>query len=149
VLAATIKVIFFDLGETLVTRRRAWVPGAQGALGELQRRRVRLGIISNTGELTRRAVFETLPMDFDARTFEEGLIIFSSEVGVEKPDPRIFQLALQRASLSAEECLFCTENLLHTLAAQRAGMRAARVLPPPGSDVGALVRELTTSGLLG
>jgi FMN phosphatase YigB (HAD superfamily) len=91
--ATTIKVIFFDLGETLVTRGRAWVPGAQAALAELRRRRVRLGIISNTGRLTRRAVFETLPVDFDPLTFEEQLTIFSSEAGVEKPDPRIFQLA--------------------------------------------------------
>lgn len=125
------------------------MPGALEALAELRRRRVRLGIISNTGGMTRRAIIETLPRDFDLGAFEAGLVIFSSEVGVEKPDPHIFRLAVERTALPAEECLFCTENLLHTLAAQQAGMRAARVLPPPGSDVGTLVRDLAASGLLG
>ena len=100
-MAAAVKVIFFDLGETLLTRRRELVPGAQGALAELRRRRVRLGIISNTGGMTRRAVIETLPPGFDLGAFEERLVIFSSEVGVEKPDPRIFRLAVERAALPA------------------------------------------------
>ncbi|MCA1633615.1 MAG: HAD hydrolase-like protein [Acidobacteria bacterium] len=145
----TINVAFFDLGETLLTRRRESVPGAREVLAELRRRQVRLGIISNTGDMSRRAILETLPRDFDLGAFEQRLVIFSSEVGVEKPDPRIFRLSVERASLPAEECLFCTENLLHTLAAQQVGMRAARVLPPPGSDVGTLVRELAASGMLG
>lgn len=144
-----IKVVFFDLGETLLTRRREFVSGAQAVLAELRRRQVRLGIISNTGEMTRRLIMETLPRDFDLASFEERLVIFSSEVGVQKPDPRIFRLAVERASLPAEGCLFCTENLLHTLAAQQTGMCAARVLPPPSSDVGTLARELAASGMLG
>lgn len=106
------------------------MPGALEALAELRRRRVRLGIISNTGGMTRRAIIETLPRDFDLGAFEAGLVIFSSEVGVEKPDPHIFRLAVERTALPAEECLFCTENLLHTLAAggdaRGEGLAAAR-----------------------
>lgn len=62
--------IFFDLGETLVMRRRELVPGAQGAVAELRRGRVRLGIISNTGDMTRRAVIKTPSPDFYLGAFE-------------------------------------------------------------------------------
>src|SRR5262245_25399537 len=49
-----VKVVFFDLGETLVrTTDRSWVPGALDALAVLRDAGLRLGVISNTGALSR------------------------------------------------------------------------------------------------
>src|SRR5215470_9601169 len=99
-----IKVALFDLGGTLVGNNRNWIPGAQGTLVQLSEKQVRLGVLSNTGDLSRPAILALLPEDFDLGIFEEGLIIFSSEVHVAKPDPKIFQLAILRASVPPAEC---------------------------------------------
>jgi FMN phosphatase YigB (HAD superfamily) len=143
-----VKAVFFDLGETLVTKNRKWVSGGKDALSRLRAKGVRLGVISNTGDLPRAELLAELPTDFKFSLFEDALVILSSEVGVAKPSPAIFELAPVRAGLRPEECLFCTEDLLHTLAAQRAGMRAARTLPPPASDVGSLAQALADAGLI-
>ena len=145
---AFIKVAFFDLGKTLVGDNKDWIPGAKDTLAKLVEKHIRLGVISNTGDLSRSKILDLLPKDFDLDIFEENLIIFSSEVDVEKPDPKIFQLAIQRANVKASECFFCTEERPHVLAAQKEGMRACTVQKPPGSDIKELVHELTASGLL-
>jgi len=134
------EVVFFDLGDTLVDGKRptTWVPDARGVLDLLHQKGLRLGLISNTGNLTRLQLVAMLPPDFDLAQFEDHLIIFSSEVGVEKPGLEIFRLALARASVEARKCLFCTEELLHTLAAQQVGMHVARLQTPPRSDVGSV-----------
>lgn len=66
-------------------------PGTAGVLEELAARGYRLGVVSNSsGTLARHL------QDLDlARHFE--FIIDSAEVGVEKPHPRIFELALELA----------------------------------------------------
>src|SRR3954454_806266 len=122
-----IKVAFFDLGETLVTKDKSqpagtekwiWIPGAQELLTRLRNRDVRLGVISNTGDLKLPQLVEIMPqglMDF----FEKDLIILSGEVNAEKPkpepskeaDPKIFQIAVERTGLDGGRCLFCTEEL--------------------------------------
>ena len=117
-------------------------------LAALHQKGIRLGIISNTGNLTRAELVKTLPADFNLGIFEEQLIIFSSEVGVEKPDLQIFQLALAKTAINAEECLFCTEDLVHTLVAQQIGFRTARVLPPPTADIGKLSENLKKAQML-
>ena len=73
------------------------------------------------------------------------LVILSSEVGHEKPSKEIFELAVTRAAVAANTCLFCTETLLDTLAAQQVGMRAARLLATAG-DLNALPTHLRDAG---
>lgn len=144
------RTVFFDLGDTLVIRSdRSWVPGAKETLAALRDRGLRLGVISNTADLSREGLCQLLPPDFSWATFDPDLVILSSEVGVEKPDPEIFRRAVAAAGGAAGECLFCTEELIHALAAQRVGMAAARVRPPPASDVGGLVAALAAAGVLG
>jgi putative hydrolase of the HAD superfamily len=139
-----IRVIFFDLGDTLVTTRpRAWLPGAQALLKSLRQAGFRLGIISNTGNLaTRDAILEVLPADFDLAVFEEQLVLFSSEVKKEKPDPLIFEEAVKRAGVPANQCLFVTENIVDTLMAQHVGMRTIRVQTDPNSDLAELQQTI-------
>ena len=143
-----IKVVFFDLGGTLVGGNRDWILGAQQTLAELREKGVRLGVISNTGDLSRPAILDLLPEDFDLNLFDEKLVIFSSEVHVAKPNPEIFRLAIQRANVSPDECLFCTEESHHGVVAEQEGMKSIIVLKFPDSDIGELVGKLTTTGLL-
>ena len=144
-----LKVIFFDLGETLVTKDKQLITGVNEMLADLRQKNIRLGIISNTGSLTQTEVVKTLPTNFNFGVFEQQLIILSSEVGFEKPDLQIFHLALAKTGVSAQECLFCTEDLVHTLVAQQIGFNTARVLPPPKSDIANLSKNLITARLLG
>jgi FMN phosphatase YigB (HAD superfamily) len=148
--ADTIRVLFFDLGDTLVTSGRPpqWVPGARELLASLRGTSVRLGIISNTGTLTRAQLAPLLPGDFDWTIFEPSLIVLSSEVGHEKPSRAIFERALAPAGVEPATCLFCTESLMDTLAAQSAGMRVARIIPPPSSDLDKLLTSLKQTHLL-
>src|SRR5215212_2028052 len=100
-----IQVLFFDLGDTLINHSNAWLPGAKAALAWLRQKSIRLGIISNTGNLSRPEILNLLPPDFDLNVFEANLVIFSSEVNAQKPDPRIFQLAIEQAGLQPNQCL--------------------------------------------
>ena len=131
-----IKAIFFDLGNTLVTSNAQWNPPAQGVLSALKTAGVRLGIISNTGDLSRDQLQQLLPADFDFTAFDPDLILLSSEIGIEKPAVEIFKLAITRSGKASSECLYCSEDFQETLAAQRVGMLAARIQPPPDSDLG-------------
>lgn len=140
-------VVFFDLGRTLVITPAKWIPGAAELLVKLRERGVRLGIISNTGDLDRAALAAELPPDFDFASFDAQLVLLSSEVGIEKPLPGIFQLAVQRAG--GATAVFCTEQPEHALAAQRAGLLAHRVTAPPDSDIASVIEVLELAGILG
>lgn len=143
-----IKVVFFDLGGTLIGNNKDWIPGAQGTLTTLNEKPIRLGLISNTGDLLRPAILDLLPEDFDLGIFEEGLIVFSSEVHVAKPEPEIFRLAIRRAGVRPTECLFCTEESSHLRMAHQERMQTVRVGTAPGGDIGELTDMLVGRGLL-
>jgi len=65
-------------------------------------------------------------------------VVISSFVGVCKPDPRIFELALRRFGVAAEDCLFIDD-----VAANVAGARAAG--SPPSSSLAAALRGLLSA----
>lgn len=122
-----IKVIFFDLGDTLVTRKD-WLPSAKETLGKLKQAGISLGVISNTGNLIREKLLsDYLPDDFSFDWFEESMVLLSSEVGVEKPSLGIFNMAINHANVSPWETLFVAETIKETFAAQQAGMQAIRI----------------------
>ena len=124
-----IEVVFFDIGDTLVSKKR-WLPGAQEFIRSLKDNEIRIGLISNTGELSRDEIQALLPGDFDFGVFEEGLTLLSSEIGIAKPNLGIFSLAVQHAGVSPWNTMFIGESLTESLAAQRAGMQAARITNP-------------------
>ncbi|MCA9070223.1 MAG: hypothetical protein KDA84_14920, partial [Planctomycetaceae bacterium] len=93
------ETIFFDIGDTLVSQGN-WVRGATDILDALKSSGVRLGLISNTGNLSRDQLQNHLPGDFRFDSFDDGLVLLSSEVGIEKPHLGIFLLAIQRAGIS-------------------------------------------------
>jgi putative hydrolase of the HAD superfamily len=139
-----IQAVFFDLGDTLVTTSpKAWLPGAKALLADLKTKGFRIGILSNTGNLaSRMAILAVLPGDFDLNAFEPDLVLFSSEIGVAKPMPEIFKKAIEKSGVPAGDCLYCSENIVETLVAQQVGMRAIRILPPPGGDLAGLIDRL-------
>ena len=137
-----IRVVFFDMGETLVTSGRRWLPGAEQLLLGLRQDGFRLGIISNTATLSRPEILQILPTNVDLTQFEQSLTLFSSEVGKAKPERAIFEEAVGRSGLSAQECLYFSENIVETLMAQEAGMRAVRVQVRPNSDLSVLRQQI-------
>lgn len=132
------NVVFFDIGDTLVSSKQ-WRPGARQALMALRAKGVRLGLISNTGQLDRDALASLLPDDFTFGVFEDGLVLLSSEIGIEKPNLSIFLLAVQHAGVSPWQTIFVGENLAETLAAQQAGMTSLRIADA-ATDFPALVK---------
>lgn len=69
-------------------------------LAQLKEKGIKIGLISNcspdTPETWDKTPFVTL---FD-------IVVFSSSVGLKKPDRRIYRLALDRLQLKAEECIY-------------------------------------------
>jgi putative hydrolase of the HAD superfamily len=83
-----------------------WLPfnGVGEVLLELKRRSIRLGVISNW-DCTARDILDGAGLT----DFFDHLVI-SSEVDCSKPDARIFELALQKASVEARRCLYVGDN---------------------------------------
>jgi putative hydrolase of the HAD superfamily len=50
--------------------------------------------------------------------------ISSAEVGLRKPDPKIFQLALGIAQASADECVYFDDRIMFANAADKLGIKA-------------------------
>ena len=102
-------IIFFDIGDTIVSDTN-WMSGAKEAINELRKQGLSLGIISNTGNLSRAELSKLLPPDFSFDLFNPDLVILSSEVGVEKPNPKIFQIASERSATTPDKCVFFGED---------------------------------------
>jgi phosphoglycolate phosphatase-like HAD superfamily hydrolase len=150
---ATVSVVYFDLGSTLVKRApdaprpNIWIDGSQDALIRLKESGVRLGVLSNTGNFSWQQVREEiLPEDFDATIFEEDLIVVSSAVGVQKPDAGIFIYSIEHAGVPPGDILFITESVDHVIAAQASGMRALWVTE---GQLPQLVTELLERNVVG
>jgi len=82
-------------------------------------RRVQVGMISNAWPEVGPLVRETWRI---ADAFEP--LILSAEVGLAKPDPRIFQLALSRAGVDAGQAVFVDDFEENLAAARGVGMLA-------------------------
>jgi putative hydrolase of the HAD superfamily len=96
-------------------RPRPEVTAAVAALAE----RHRLAIVSNGGPRQR----DKLSRAGLERFFPAGHVLISGELGVEKPDPRIFALALAALGLAATEVLHVGDDPARDIAgACRAGL---------------------------
>ncbi len=95
------------------------IPGAVDVVTRLRSRGLRIGVISNAeGQVAR---------DLDEAGFRGQLekVIDSHVVGVEKPDPEIFHIALRELGASAETAVFVGD----VPAVDVAGARAAGIAP--------------------
>ncbi len=135
-----VSAVFFDIGDTLAVISRdssgrviehiEVLDGALEALGELSRRGLKLGIISDRGSVEEREVLRVLReaelLDF----FEPNIILFGP-----KQSADIFRRAARLASLVPRRCLFVGENEREREFASEAGMRTAE---DPRAAVGIL-----------
>jgi putative hydrolase of the HAD superfamily len=95
------------------------VPGAAETIAELRERGLKTGLITVCSEDVPRLWAETAFNGlFDAE-------VFSSSVGLRKPDPRIYRLALDELGVAAQESMFVGDGANDELAgAERVGMTA-------------------------
>jgi len=126
-------VVFFDLGDTLVyfdqNNRLQPYRDALDTLQVLCDMGYRLGLLSDQPSGTTVEQVQSLLSDLGLASYiERDLITISSELpgNVRKPDRRIFDLALQKAGLSAasDRIIFVTETPAHIEAARSYGWRA-------------------------
>ena len=74
-------------------------------------------MLSNVSE----GVIDQLLSPEDKRLFDD--LILSSDVGMVKPQPAIFQLAIDRAGFAPEEIMFIDDSPLNVSAAQQLGLQ--------------------------
>jgi putative hydrolase of the HAD superfamily len=84
----------------------------------------RIGLISNAWSGLRDYISRS---DF-ADVFDE--LVISAEVGLVKPDPRIYHLALDRLAVTPEESLFLDDMPANVQAALSIGMQAVQFTRP-------------------
>jgi HAD superfamily hydrolase (TIGR01509 family) len=121
-----------NVPEALLGRMGDWILGAgirytvdpetAAVLRALKERGLRLGAVSNTyqsrASLRRRLSEHGLLRYLDA-------LVISSEVGLAKPHPAIFQAALEKLGVAASEAVFVGDMVwADVLGAQALGMRA-------------------------
>lgn len=98
---------------------KVWIPfdHVKDELLKLSNEGYRLGIISNWD----KTAVPLLDMHGLTPLFED--IIISSEVGFEKPGSEIFKIAMDRASVSVEDCLYVGDNYYDDgIGSRKAGM---------------------------
>ena len=115
------------------------IPGASAVLSELHERDVPIFAITNWSAQTFPLALERYPV---LNLFDE--IIVSGEVGVIKPDIRIYEIALERFGINQpSDCLFVDDSVANVSAAVKAGMHAVQF-----TTVDALRDLLSGYGLL-
>jgi putative hydrolase of the HAD superfamily len=102
-----------DVASWSVYRDEVWALAA-----EFRRTGGRAAFLSNSGPEVMARVRADWPLDarFDA-------VVISCEVGLSKPDPRIYQLCLDRLGLRAPETLFVDDRVDNIEGAARVGLR--------------------------
>ena len=169
---AMIKLLLFDLGETLLHGTQPF-PHVVSALDAITQFRTASGDTIGVGLISDFTMPElpvteskivALEQEYQAILAPTGLehyfqpfvshVTLSSRAGVLKPDQAIFKLAVQRSGTGAtlNECLFITENNGHLIAAKQYGMAVVRFGSGPGlqpsftdwSNAPALVANLVT-----
>lgn len=145
-----------ELGPILRPEGRAsalWrmvMPGVPEALDRMQRRGLTLAVISNSDGTCANSLEEAGLLRY------MNFVIDSAEVGVEKPDPRIFEIALARCGADPRRTLY-VGDLYHAdvTGARGAGLHALLLDPygdwPPmdcecAADLSAVADKLESAG---
>ncbi len=76
--------------------------GVRAALSGLRKHGVALGIVSNRGARPGRLMLRQLEVNGLAGFFDSRAVVWSDEVGVSKPDPRIFLACLDALGVAPE-----------------------------------------------
>lgn len=108
-------------------------PDAREALQWLKSRKKLIGLICNTGLTPGIGLRRLLEKEKVAQYFD--LMLFSEEIGIRKPDPRIFHLVAEKLDISPSEAVHIGDNLKSDIwGAQKAGFRAIHLSSEEGRD---------------
>jgi epoxide hydrolase-like predicted phosphatase len=77
----------------------------------------KIGLLSNAGDNWLKELFD----EKDIKLFDD--IVLSYELGVIKPDPKIYEIAADRLDAKPEECVFIDDNQRHCNGGARVGMK--------------------------
>jgi putative hydrolase of the HAD superfamily len=109
-------------------------PDTRKVLSTLKKRGKLIGLICNTGLTPGSALRDFLAGEGVAKYFD--LMIFSDEVGVRKPDPRMFHLVAKRSGVKPCEVVHIGDNLrIDVWGAKNAGSRAIHFSSEKGRDI--------------
>jgi putative hydrolase of the HAD superfamily len=113
-----------DIASWSVDHDEVWALAAA-----FRRRGGRTAFLSNSGPEVMARVRARRPLEarFDA-------VVISCEVGLSKPDPRIYRLCLDRLGLSAPEALFVDDRADNIEGAARVGLRTFQFDGPDALD---------------
>lgn len=147
-----IRLALFDLGDTLIHSNAA-LPHVREALRTISQfemadgSSLRIGIVSDDAippPLFTEAEIVASESQFQDILSATGLsdlfdpferrVTTSTRAGVNKPDRRIFERAIERSGVAASlgECLFVTEHIGHLAACKSLGMNVIRFGSGPG-----------------
>jgi len=115
-----------------------YVPGVPGLIAALEEARVPLFGLSNLPAEKADETFDAFPM---IRVLRD--VVVSGVEKVVKPDPAIYQIALERMDMAPEHVLFIDDRADNTTAARALGFRTHDFDGAEG-----LARKLQESGLL-
>lgn len=101
------------------------IEGARAGLGQLEETGVTVGIVSNSdGTIGARLYEMEICQVGPGPGVDVHCLIDSGQVGVEKPDPKIFDIALDSLDLSPEEVWYVGDTpAFDVVGARRAGIR--------------------------
>ena len=108
-------------------------PGARKALCWLKDLKIFMGIICNTGRTPGFGIRRFLIKEGIADFFD--FMLFSDEIGIRKPDPQIFRLAIEKVNVRTCESVHIGDNLKSDIwGAQNAGFKAIYLSTEIGQD---------------
>jgi len=140
------KIILFDLGDTLeykIQNKDVLMPGALDLLSSVKDLHDHSGespvlaLVSDFSEPAENyyAILKDLKIDGFFMPLKERVTL-SNEVGVFKPNEKIFRAAIDKISkdLQYSEVFFITENKEHIIAARKLGMMTIRLASAGNHD---------------
>lgn len=134
--AAGVEPGSVDMAAGLISEvylRQPWVPapGVVEGLEALQAAGYRMAVVSNAGGTMERQLAHHRICDRDGTVGAPvSLVVDSHVVGVEKPDPAIFRLALDALRLEPARCLFVGDSVHFDVnGSMAAGMRPVHLDP--------------------
>ena len=108
-------------------------PDVRRVLHWLKNRNKLIGLICNTGRTPGFGIRRFLEKESVAEYFD--LMLFSDEVGIRKPNPRIFQIAAKKLKAKPYEVVHVGDNLKSDVwGAKKAGLKAIYYSTEVGRD---------------
>ncbi|KAI1702930.1 haloacid dehalogenase-like hydrolase domain-containing protein [Ditylenchus destructor] len=108
-----------------------------GAIEILRENGFKTGLLTNNGFFDKKKTRSGIIAD----TSMFDIIVESCRVGIRKPDPRFYQIAIDKLNLASEECIFLDDVAVNCKAAEEVGMTAIQVAP---GDTSSALDELET-----